>query len=63
MHDLTLHLVRLPEKQDNLNSVDKAPQRLIKEFTIIEEQLVKTQFIAAELWAMGDIPILIRCCR
>ena len=63
MHDLVLHLVRLPEDQRNPDEVEKARQRLIKEFTIIEEQLGKTEFIAADRWTMGDIPITIRCHR
>ena len=63
MHDLVLHLVRLPEDQRNPDDVEKARQRLIKEFTIIEEQLGKTEFIAADRWTMGDIPITIRCHR
>jgi glutathione S-transferase len=63
MHDLVLHLVRLPEDQRDPVNVEKGRQRLIKEFTIIEEQLGKTEFIAANRWTMGDIPITIRCHR
>jgi glutathione S-transferase len=36
---------------------------LIKEFTIVEEQLGKTEYIAADRWTMGDIPMTIRCHR
>jgi glutathione S-transferase len=30
---------------------------------IVENQLAKTRYIAADSWSMGDIPISIRCHR
>ena len=63
MHDLVMHLVRLPEDKRDLAKVEKARQKLIKEFTIVDEQLSKTEYIAADRWTMGDIPITIRCHR
>ncbi|MBE88010.1 MAG: hypothetical protein CMM76_01055 [Rhodospirillaceae bacterium] len=63
MHELVMHLVRLPEDQRDTREAEKARQKLIKEFTIIEEQLGKTEYIAANRWTMGDIPLTIRCHR
>ncbi len=63
MHALKLHLVRLSGGQIILDNLNKARHRLIKEFTIIEEPLVKTEFIATDLWTMGDIPVSIRFYR
>ena len=63
MHELVMHLVRLPEDQRDVREAEKARQKLIKEFTTIEEQLGKTEYIAANRWTMGDIPLTIRCHR
>ena len=63
MHDLVMHLVRLPEGERNLVKAEGARQKLIKEFTIVNEQLGKTEYIAANHWTMGDIALTIRCHR
>jgi glutathione S-transferase len=63
MHSLVMHLIRLSEEQRDPDEAEKARLRLIKEFTIVEEQLGKTEYIAADRWTMGDIPMTIRCHR
>ncbi len=63
MHELVEHLVRLPKNQSNPVKIDESRSALVKEFIILENQLSKTRFIAANEWTMADIPIVIRCHR
>ena len=63
MHDLVMQLVRLPKEKRNQIETEKARKILIKELSIVNEQLSRTEYIAANRWTMGDIPITIRCHR
>lgn len=63
MHELILHLIRLPENERSANKADEMRRKLIEEFGIVDQQLGKTKYIAADQWTMGDIPMTIRCHR
>ena len=63
MHDLVMQTVRLPIEKKDILKTENARLKLLKEFKIVNEQLNKTKFIAADRWTMGDIPLTIRCHR
>ena len=63
MHDLVMQTVRLPTKDREVLKAAKAREKLIEELNIVNEQLSTTEFIAADRWTMGDIPMTIRCHR
>ena len=63
MHELVMQLVRLPNHERDISKIDAAREKLIEELTIVDSQLKKTEFIAADSWTMGDIPMTIRCHR
>ena len=63
MHDLVLQTVRLPIEKRDVLKTEKARVRLIEELKIVNQQLSISEFIAADRWTMGDIPMTIRCHR
>ena len=63
MHELVMQTVRLPVEDRDIRKAEKARLKLVKELNIVDEQLKKTEFIAADSWTMGDIPLTIRCHR
>ena len=63
MHDLVLQTVRLPIEKRDVLKAEKARVRLIEELKIVNQQLSISEFIAADRWTMGDIPMTIRCHR
>lgn len=62
-HILVMNLVRLPEGERNPDEVEKARVSLLRPLAIIEEQLGRTEYIAADQFTMGDIPIGMRVHR
>ena len=63
MHELVMQTVRLPMEDRDICKAEQARLKLVKELKIVDEQLKKTEFIAADRWTMGDIPLTIRCHR
>ena len=62
-HILVMNLVRLPAEERNPDEVEEARASLLTPLGIIEEQLSRTEFIAANHFTMGDIPIGMRVHR
>ena len=62
-HILVMNLVRLPPEERSADAVEAARLSLLKPLAIIEAQLSKTEYIAADLFTMGDIPIGMRVHR
>ena len=62
-HEVAMELYRLPEEKRDPRNLEIARQNLIDEFTKIENQLGKTEYIAGNRWTMGDIAIGIRVHR
>jgi glutathione S-transferase len=62
-HILVMNLVRLPPKERSAVLVEEARLSLLTPLLIIEEQLSKTEYIAADFFTMGDIPIGMRVHR
>ena len=62
-HTVAMELYRLPENKRNPENLKVARQILIDEFSKLESQLGKTEYIAADRWTMGDIAIGIRVHR
>ena len=56
-HILVMNLVRLPPAERSADAVEEARLSLLKPLSIIEAQLSKTEYIAADSFTMGDIPI------
>ena len=63
MHNLVMHLIRLPASERSATKANKMRLKLIEQFNIIEKQLEETRFLAADHWTMADIPMTIRCHR
>lgn len=63
MHLIVRHLIRFPEEQRDMEVVEASREKLIKAFGIMDIQLGRTEFIAADHWTMGDIPMSIRLHR
>lgn len=63
MHEIVKQLVRLPQDQRDDDKVSAARNKLTKAFSIMDIQLGKTEYIAADRWTMGDIPMAIRLHR
>lgn len=63
MHNYVKHTIRFPEDQRDPALVAESREKLIKAFGIVEGQLAKTRYIAADDWTMGDIPMTIRVHR
>ena len=63
MHNIVEQRFRLPAHARNNELEIRSEKMLIDEFTIVENQLAKTRYIAGDCWSMGDIPISIRCHR
>lgn len=63
MHEIVKQLIRLPPEQRNDSKVEASREKLVKAFTIMEIQLGRTEYIAADTWTMGDIPMAIRLHR
>ena len=57
------HTFRLPDDKRDPAVAAEARERLEREFAIVDGQLGKTRFIAADRWTMGDIPMAIRVHR
>ena len=62
-HILVMNLVRLPPEERNTDEVEEARVSLLTPLGIIEEQLSRTKYIAADHFTMGDIPIGMRVHR
>lgn len=62
-HILVMNLVRLPPEERDPDAVEEARVSLLTPLQIIEEQLGKTEYIAADQFTMGDIPIGMRVHR
>ncbi len=62
-HILVMNLVRLPPEERNPDEVEDARVSLLTPLGIIEEQLSRTEYIAADHFTMGDIPIGMRVHR
>lgn len=62
-HILVMNLVRLRPEERNADAVEEARLSLLKPLSIIEAQLSKTEYIAADSFTMGDIPIGMRVHR
>ena len=63
MHLIVRHLIRLPEEERDTQVVEASRAKLIKAFGIMDIQLGRTEYIAADHWTMGDIPMAIRLHR
>lgn len=63
MHTLVKHTIRLPEEQRETAVAEAARAALIKAWGIVEDQLSRTEHIAADRWSYGDIPMTIRVHR
>ena len=62
-HILVMNLIRLPPEERNPDEVEDARISLLTPLGIIEEQLSHTEYIAADHFTMGDIPIGMRVHR
>lgn len=56
-HTLVMQLVRVPPAQRDLAQIESARSELCAAFRIIDAELGRRRFIAAEQFSMGDIPI------
>lgn len=63
MHNYVKHTIRFPEDMRDPEIVKQSLEALIRAWTIVDEQLGKTDYIAADSWTMGDIPMTIRVHR
>ncbi len=63
MHNYVKHTIRFPEELRDAAVVADSREKLIKAWAIVEGQLAKTRYIAADEWSMGDIPMTIRVHR
>ena len=62
-HILVMNLVRLPQAERDPEAVERARVSLLRPLGILEEQLGRTEYIAADGFTMGDIPIGMRVHR
>ena len=62
-HDIAMELYRLPDDQRDPENLKMACESLEIEFAKVENQLAKTEYIAADQWTMGDIAMAIRVHR
>lgn len=63
MHDLVVQLYRTPAQLRDKKIILECEKKLIKQFELIDIQLGKTEYVTANTWSMGDIPITVRCHR
>lgn len=63
MHNYVKHTIRFPEDKRDPSVVQESLEALSRAWAIVDEQLGKTRFIAADEWTMGDIPMTIRVHR
>jgi len=63
MHDYVKHTIRFPEDKRDPAVVERARDRLIRAWRIVDDQLARTAHIADDRWTMGDIPMTIRVYR
>jgi glutathione S-transferase len=63
MHNYVLHTIRLSEAERDSAVAEDCRMRLAKAWRIIDDQLSKTEHIAADTWSFGDIPMTIRVHR
>jgi len=63
MHNYVKHTIRFPEEMRDPALVEESLKKLISSWRIVDEQLGRTRYIAADDWSMGDIPMSIRVHR
>ena len=63
MHNYVQHTIRFPVEQRDPEIVAQSRAALIAAWRIVDAQLGKTQYVAADTWTMGDIPMTIRMHR
>ena len=63
MHNYVQHTIRFPVAQRDTEIVAQSRAALIAAWRIVDAQLGKTQYVAADTWTMGDIPMTIRVHR
>jgi glutathione S-transferase len=63
MHNYVKHTIRFPVAQRDPEVVAQSRAALIAAWAIVDAQLSTRQYIAADSWTMGDIPMTIRLHR
>lgn len=63
MHNYVKHTIRFPEELRDPALVEESRKKLISAWKIVDDQLGRTRYIAADDWSMGDIPMTIRVHR
>ena len=63
MHNYVKHTIRFPEELRDPALVEESRKKLISAWKIVDDQLGRTRYIAADDWSMGDIPMTIRLHR
>jgi glutathione S-transferase len=62
-HIVATQLYRIPAEKRDPAKLTAACENLEKEFSKVENQLAKTEYIAGDQWTMGDIAMAIRVHR
>ena len=62
-HNMAMHLIRLPENQRDPKILAAACAKFDRAIQIMEEQLGRTRYIAADQFTYGDIPLGVRIHR
>ena len=56
MHELIMHLERLPPEKRSADAVEAARKDAVRRLAMLESQLEQTQYLAGDAFSLGDIP-------
>ena len=56
MHELIMHLERLPAEKRSAEAVEAARKEAVRRLGMLESQLEQTKYLAGDAFSLGDIP-------